>query len=90
MDKTIKQLLKETPILDVITNYTPSEQVQQELKGSGVKDKVYELTGAGKAYAQRAADAVGSVLNYRERRQKREAQEDAGRQARFDDLTKGR
>ena len=90
MDKTIKQLLKETPILDVITNYTPSEQVQQELKGSGVKDKVYELTGAGKDYARKAAAAVGSVLNYRERRQQREAEEDAGRQARFNDLTKGR
>lgn len=101
MIKTIDQALKETPILDIVMNYNPSEQVRGELKEEGINMYGAKLTGAGKNvytsfqkytgtvvdYAKEAKDAV---TGFNERRKEREEAENQKRLDRFDEITRNK
>lgn len=97
LDHTIAQLLKETQIVNLVVNYTPSEQVQQALAERGIRPYLSQLTRAGKSAYQRlqqatatATSAADNVINFSEKREEKAQQERDDRKKRFDELTKGR
>jgi hypothetical protein len=97
IDTTIQQLLRDTPIVDIIVKYVPSEKVKSDLAERGIQVYMSQLTQAGKgAYkhlrqiAETAKSAAGDVIHFAQKQEEKEQQEREERQKRFDELTKGR
>ena len=93
MDNTIKQLLQETPVLDIVVNYEMTDTVQQAVEQKGIKVYTSKLTGAGqtayknlKKFAKKSKD----LADYWEKREKQYELDRQKRADRFKDLTKDR
>lgn len=96
IDKTIQQLMTETPIVDIIVKYVPSEQVKSDLAERGIEVYMTQLTRAGKgAYkhlqkiAETAKSTADDVIHFAQKHEEKEKQEQEERRKRFDELTKG-
>jgi hypothetical protein len=97
LEKTIQQLLDETPVVDIIVNYVPSEKVKNDLAERGIDVYMSQLTRAGKgAYkhlqqiAETAKSTADDVMQFAQKHEEKEQQEREERRKRFDELTKGR
>jgi len=97
IDKTIQQLMEETPIVEIIVNYVPSEKVKSDLVERGKKVYMIQLTRAGKgAYkrlqqiAETAKSTADDVIHFAQKHEEKEKQDQEERRKRFDELTKGR
>jgi hypothetical protein len=97
LEKTIQQLLEETPVVDIIVNYVPSEKVKNDLAERGIDVYMSQLTRAGKgAYkhlqqiAETAKSTADDVMQFAQKHEEKEQQEREERRKRFDELTKGR
>ena len=96
LDKTIRQLLKQTDIVEIIMNYTPSDDVQHRLAEQGIEMYASQLTRLGqgafthlKQLAETAKETADTVMKYPEKQEEKREQEQEGRKKRFDELTKG-
>ena len=84
-DRMIKNLVLDTPIVQIVTEYDPSEGVQRQLDARGL-----DFGKLAAPFSRGLKQLAGSVTEYSKRAEaKRKAESDA-RVARFDDLTKGR
>lgn len=97
LEKTIQQLIHDTPIVDLVVRYEPPEQVQQELNSRGIQVYVSQLTRTGQGMykrlqhlAESAKSTADGVIHFSQKQQEKEQQERDERKKRFDDLTKGR
>ena len=97
LDKTIQQLLHDTPIVDLVMKYEPPEQVKNELNSRGIQVYVSQLTQSGKGMykqlqhiAESAKSTADGVIHFAQKQQEKDQQERDDRKKRFDDLTKGR
>lgn len=97
LDKTIRRLVEETNIVDIVLNYAPSEDVKEEMHSAGQELIGVQLSLAGKKLrkgmqqiADTAKQAAEQVTTYQERKREEEEKEKEDRKKRFDDLTKGR
>lgn len=101
LDKTLQQIMKKTPIVDIVLQYKPSERVIEEYQQQG--SPVYEarLTQAGKsAYrgmkrivvniAATTTSVAQDLMAIPEKRREIEEQRQGEAKKQFDDLTKGR
>lgn len=101
LDKTLQQLMKETPIVDIVLQYKPSDKVIEEYQQQGTPVYQARLTQAGKnAYrgmkrivldiASTTSTVAHDLMAIPEKRREIEAQRKEAAKHRFDDLTKGR
>jgi hypothetical protein len=96
IDKTIQQLIEETPIVDIIVKYVPSEKVKSDLAERGTEVYMTQLTRAGKGVykrlqqiAETAKSTADEVIQFAQKQGEKEKQEQEQRRKRFDELTKG-
>lgn len=94
LDKTLKQLLKRTEVVEIVVNYTPPEAVQRELENQGLNIAMTQLTRFGKgAYkhlqhlAESAKNTAEEVMEFGDRQEQHAAEEKEARRKRFDELT---
>lgn len=96
-DRLIRQLLDETPIVQLIVAYQPPESLKSGLAERGLSVSAAQLTRVGqgafkqiKQIADTAKGAADDVLHFQEKQAEKERQAQEERRKRFDDLTKGR
>ena len=96
-DRLIRQLLDETPIVQLIVAYQPPESLKSGLAERGLSVSAAQLTRVGqgafkhlKQIADTAKGAADDVLHFQEKQAEKERQAQEDRRKRFDDLTKGR
>ncbi|MGA1869946.1 MAG: hypothetical protein ACMUJM_15540 [bacterium] len=93
LTETIKELVKQTPIVDIVVNYQAPENVKEELVMKGIKLYGSKLTQKGAIAYQRlrnmAAEAADSVAHYTENYEKEYTIKSEYIKSRFDELTKG-
>ena len=97
LDKTIRRLVEETNLVDIVLNYAPSEDVKNEMHSDGDELISVQLSLAGKKLrkgmqqiADTAKNAAEQVATYQQNKREEEEKEVDDRKKRFDDLTKDR
>ncbi len=103
IEKTLKKLMQDTAIVEIVVQYEPPDAVKAELSSRGIDVYVSQFTRAGKGafkhlqqIAETAKDAAGAaqraagdVVHFSQKQQEKETQEREERRKRFDDLTNG-
>jgi len=60
-DKGLKEFIQDTPLVDIVINYKPTEQVQEELDKQGIRLYATQFTRRGKRTYKKLV-AAGKVM----------------------------
>lgn len=97
LDKTIDELIKNTPVIKYVQEFTPSPDTSAKMNKQGIDNIEAELTYAGKkiftglqGLADRTKKAMECLVNYKMKNEEKLKNDSEARKKRFDEITKGR